>query len=362
MTANDRGAQLPSKRICIVLLSGIGDVVHGLPIVNALKRDDPERHITWVVESPGAPLLRPHPAVDEVLTFDRKRGLPDVIALWRKLRHKKFDLLLNLNIYFKAAVVSIVARAPNKVSFGRDRARDPVWLFANHQLPVRYGPHTQDRFCEFLHFIGIGVEPMEWRILLSEQEKEAQREFFQAFDSDRPVVGIVPTSGRDRKDWSTDRFAEVAAALTHDFGCQVVLLGGPAEHEVARGREVEGLADAELTWALGGDLRRLIYIIDGCDLIISPDTGPLHVARAMETPVIGIYGHTDPMWYGPYRAYEDLIIDRYRFDAPGVLTDDARHLGRDGRMRLVTAADVLEKVELAMQRYVARGGDRKAGA
>ena len=90
------------KRICVVLLSGIGDVVHGLPVVNALKRDDPERHITWIVQSEPAPLLQPHPSIDRVITFDRKKGLSDIRRQWHDLRPLEFDLVINFNIYFKS--------------------------------------------------------------------------------------------------------------------------------------------------------------------------------------------------------------------------------------------------------------------
>lgn len=355
------GASLPSKRICIVLLSGIGDVVHGLPIVNALKRDDPERHVTWVVQSEAAPLLASHPAVDEVVTFDRKRGLGEIAALWKKLRPKRFDLLLNFNIYFKSAVVTFVARASNKVSFGRDRARDAVWLLANHRIPPRRTTHTLDRFIEFLDYIGVPAEPIEWRLPISEDERRAQREFFQPL-SGRPVIGLVPTSGRSEKDWPTESYAEVATAATRAFGCHVLLLGGPGLREGARARAVAASAEVETTWALGPDLRRLVYLIDGCDLIIAPDTGPLHIARALDTPVIGIYWHTDPSQCGPYGAFEELTVDRFNYDGPGAPARDLPRRSGEGRMTLVRIDDVLEKVELAMKRYVRSARSGKGSA
>ncbi|NIR42834.1 MAG: glycosyltransferase family 9 protein [Gemmatimonadetes bacterium] len=334
------------KRICMVLLSGIGDVVHGLPIVNALERDDPERRITWIVESLGALLLRPHPAIDEVITFDRRRGLTAVTGLWRALRRLEFDTVINFNVYFKAIVPTAIARAPDKLAFGRDRARDLVWLFANHRLPARQTRHTQDRFLEFLAYLGIETEPIEWRIQLTEEEREAQSEFFRAL-AGRPTVGLVPTSGRPLKDWPVERFAETATALERDFGFEVVLLGGPGARETERARAVAESSEAAPRWALGNDLRRLVYLIDGLDLLIAPDTGPVHIARALGTPVIGLYGHTDPHEVGPYRAYEDLWIDRSRDEperhAPG---------GWDQRMELIAVSDVLDRVERALERYV----------
>ncbi len=128
------------------------------------------------------------------------------------------------------------------------------------------------------------------------------------------------------------------------------------------------LTEADAVWALGGDLRRLIWLIGGCDLVIGPDTGPLHIARALETPVIGLYGHTDPRRAGPYGAYGDLVIDRYNYDAPGVPYSGpveripASRAGfRLGRMERIRVEDVLEKVELAIERYLGGAGGRGRG-
>lgn len=341
----------PGRRICVVLLSGIGDAVHGLPIVNALKRDDPDRHITWIVQSEPAPLLRPHPAVDDVLIFDRKQGLGELRRLWSELRPKRFHVVLNLNIYFKAAVPTFIARAPHKVGFGRDRARDLVWLVANHRLPARAGHHVQDRYLEFLEYLGIPTEPIEWRITLTAGERRAQHEYFARFEG-KQTVGIVVTSGRAAKDWSTARFAEVATACECDLGFKVILLGGPGARERRRAREVSEASEANLAWELGPDLRRLIYLIDGLDLMIAPDTGPLHIARALGKPIIGLFGHTNPLEVGPYRACEDLWIDRYNFDAPSRPSALEGSGGREGRMPLISVSAVLEKVELARERYL----------
>jgi heptosyltransferase I len=340
---------LAGNRICVVLLSGIGDVVHGLPVVNALKRDAPERNITWVVQSEPAPLLQPHPSIDRVITFDRKKGLSDIRRLWRELRPLEFDLVINFNIYFKSIIPTFTARAPDKISFGRDRARDLVWLFANHRLSARPIRHTQDHFLEFLDYLAIPVEPLEWKISLTDDEREQQREFFARFD-DQCVVGIVATTARHEKDWQTEHFADVATALERDFNMKVVLLGGPGLREQARARALAERTEADTEWALGDDLRRLTYLVDGCDLLIAGDTGPLHIARALETPVIGLFGHTDPRRAGPYRAFEDLVVDRFNFDAPGQPADFSRPGARDLRTSLISVDDVLEKVRLAVER------------
>jgi heptosyltransferase I len=350
--------KIPSRRVCLVLQSGVGDIVHGLPLVNALKRDDPERHITWVVEPVPARVLDNHPAVDDVVPY-RKGGWSAVRALWRELRPRGFDVVLNCGIYFKSAVPTFIARAPHKIGYGRDRASDGIWLFTNHRVPPQGARHRQEMYLELVEYLGVPARPLEWRITLSEAERAAQSELFGALDAGR-VAGLLTTAAIEHKDWPTDRFAGVATALEREFGFRVLLLGGPGARERRRARQVADLSEAPVVWALGDDLRRLIYLIDGCDLVIAPDTGPLHIARALGTPVIGLYGHTDPRRAGPYGAYEDLTIDRYNYDAPGrpyggpvEEVHPARPGYRLGRMALIGVEDVLEKVEVAVTRYLA---------
>ncbi len=345
-----------------MLLSGIGDVVHGLPLVNALKRDDKDRHITWVVERSPSPLLRPHPAVDDVVLFDRVRGLSEVRALRRQLKTRRFDLVINCGIYFKSAIPAFFAPAIHKAAYGRDRANDLVWLFANHRLPPRGPGHRQDMYLEFLDLLGIERDPLEWRLTITEEERVEQSRFYEGLAAER-VAGIVTTSAMDSKDWPTDRFSRVATALERDFGFRVVLLGGPGEREQTRARAVARASEAQTVWALGRELRRLVWLLERCDLVIAPDTGPLHIARALDTPVIGLYGHTDPRRAGPYRAFGELIVDRYNYEGDGRPYEGpverqhpARPGARPGRMELIDPDDVLDRVQTAVGRYLSARG------
>lgn len=339
------------EHVCIVLLTGLGDVVHGLPVVNALKRDDAQRRIVWVVEPMPAGLLAHHPAVDEVIVFEKARGLAGVRDLWQRMRRRRFDLTLNLNIYFKSIFPTAFSGAPKRVGVDRARARDGVWLFSNHELPPRPRGHTQDLFLEFLAFLGVEDFDVEWRIPITEQERDAQEQFFAPL-GERPVVTIVPASARSSKDWLVDRWAEVVNGLRHDFGLNVVLAGGPSEHEASLVREIVDRCDANPVESLGDGVRRLVWLIAGSQLVIAPDTGPLHIARAMDVPVIGLYGHTNPWRVGPYRKYQDLWIDHYTNadEAP----DPGRGEPRPGRMEQITVAEVFERVERAAERYSRR--------
>lgn len=341
----------PARRVCVVLLTGLGDVVHGLPLVNALKRDDPSRHVTWVVEPMPAPLLDPHPAIDRVVVYRKKEGARGIRRLARELAGGRFDLAINLNVYFKSVWPTVLSRAPHRLGFDRGRSFDLTWAFANHRLPPRPRAHTQDMFLEFLDVLGVPDTSVEWRIPITDGERAAQRAFFAAFDG-RPVAAIVPATANARKDWPAARWARVADALEHDFGFRTMLVGGPGEREQRIAREIVERARVKPVWALGDGIRRLLWLIDGSALVLAPDTGPVHVARAMEVPVIGLYGHTNPWRIGPYRAYHDLLIDRYT--DPGDAPDPSLWPSKPDRMERIAPEDVLERVALAVDRYRVR--------
>jgi heptosyltransferase I len=331
-------------RICVVLLTGLGDVVHGLPVVNAIKRARPDAHITWVVEPMPSGILRPHPSVDEVIVFHKKSGWGGVRRLRSQLRRHHFDITLNFNIYFKSVFPTLFARAPRRIGFDRSRAREGVWLFANEHLGAGPRQHTQDMFLEFLDVLDIPAEPLQWLIPLTESERLEQEDFFQTL-TDRRIVGLVGASANVKKDWPADRYPPLVDALTEDFNAHVVLLGGPGEREQNIARYIMEHASNQPISALGDSIRRLTWLINGCNLLIAPDTGPVHIARALEVPVIGLYGHTNPWRVGPYRKYEDLWIDRYNELAapPDASQADPKH----GRMELISVDDVLEKVQRA---------------
>lgn len=342
-----------ARHLCVVLLTGLGDVVHGLPIINAIRDARPGLRVTWVAEPMPAQLLSPHPSIDAVVAWRKKDGLRGVRDLRARLRRERFDLTLDFNIYFKAAVPTLLSGAPVRLGFGRDRARDGIWLAHTHTLPPAPRSHTQDMFLEFLDALGVHrPDPLEWRLELTADEVDAQRRFFANLDG-RPVCAVVPASANAKKDWVPEHHVALVDAL-HARGFAVILAGGPGERETAIARLIRERAAQPPAWGLGDGVRRLLRVLAGCDLVIAPDTGPVHLARASGVPVIGLYGHTNPWRVGPYRAFEDLWVDTY--DEPGAQPDPSNFEPKHGRMERITVGDVLERVDRAVERYGVRTG------
>lgn len=335
-------------RICMVLLTGIGDIVHGLPIANALKAHDSTCHVTWVVEPTPSAVLRHHPAVDEVLVYEKRRGWRGVRDLRRQMKARRFDVTLNFHIYFKSIWPTVFSHADRRIGFGRDRSRDGVWLTLNEPLPARPRAHTQDMFLEFLDYLGVPHEPLVWNLTFTAEEQAAQQGFFAQFGG-RPVAAVVPASAMPKKDWTADRFAAVVDSLAADFGFRVMLVGGPSDYEAGLAREITGLCARPPVMALGDSVRRMMWLIAGSDLVVAPDTGPAHIARAAGVPVVGLFGHTNPWRVGPYRAFEDLWVDAYTDS--GQPPDPSCAVPKLGRMEQITAAQVIGRVQRAVDRY-----------
>ena len=335
-----------APRIGIVMMSAVGDAVHVLPVLNALKRHAPDSRITWVLQPGAASLVRGHPAVDDIVLFDRALGWRAYPAVRRELAKRQFDVVLALQVYFKAGLVTALTKSPVKLGFDRARARDLNWLFTTERIHAREGQHVQDQYFEFLEAMGVPHEPVVWNLGPWENERGWQREFLAQFD--RPIAPIVVATSKPEKDWMPERWAEVANALYADFGLQPLLVGGKSPRELAAERVILEHAKVPVSSALGSGLRNLVGILDGAALVLSPDTGPLHMTVALNRPVISLMGYTNPKRVGPYRRFHDLMIDAY--GDPGEDYPLSME-NRPGRMARITVQDVLDRVQRWKERY-----------
>ena len=336
---------VPDK-ICIVMMSAVGDAVHVLPVINALKRSNPKAQIAWVLQPGPATLVRGHRSVDEIIIFDRSRGMKAFIDMRAELATRRFDLVINLQVYFKAGIITAMTRAPVKLGFDRARARDMNWLFTNRQIPPHAVQHVQDQYFEFLTALGVSPEPVEWELGPWPDEREWQRKFVAS--TERPIASIVIATSKPEKDWLPERWAEVSDSLTRDFGMQVVLVGGRSDRELAAEQVVMARSKHKPRSELGSGLRNLVSILDASSLVLSPDTGPLHMSVALDRPVISLMGYTNPKRTGPYRRYQDLIVDAY--GDPGEEYPISME-NRPGRMSRIEPRHVLDKVQQWSERY-----------
>lgn len=328
------------------MMSAVGDAVHVLPLVTALKRHHPRAHITWILQPGPASLVRGHPGVDEIILFERKRGWRAFDDIRHTLRGRAFDLVLALQVYFKAGVITGMTQAPVKLGFDRARARDLNWLFTTHQLPPHPNQHVQDQYFEFLQYLGVPHEPVTWNLGPWPTESAARETFLAKIP--RPAVTLVLATSNPQKDWLPERWAELVDVLHDEFGLAPVLAGGASEKERAIERVIRERSRHQPVSTLGAPLRELVWLIDASELVISPDTGPLHMAVALNTPVVGLMGYNNPRRIGPYRKYHDLMVDAYGDPGETYPITPAHRLDR---MQRINVADVIDRVRTWQERY-----------
>ena len=333
-------------RLGIVMMSALGDAVHVLPLLDALKAHAPSTHVTWVLQPGPAEMVRGHPHLDDTVIFRRSRGLAAYADVRRELARRPLDLVLNLQVYFKAGLVTLLARAPVKLGFDIKRARDANWLFTTHRIPPHAPQHVQDQYFEFLGAIGVPHGQPRWHLSPTAEERAQARAAVQAAQG--PLVGLVVATSKPGKNWLPERYAELADRLRRELGARCVLLGGPTPIERGAADAILARTDAAPIDTLGSGLRTLLGLLDACDVVVSSDTGPYHMCVAMNVPAVGMYGYTNPKRVGPYRRFHDLLIDAYGDpgeDYPISMTY------RHGRMPRITVEMVEEKVRLALERY-----------
>jgi len=336
--------RVPMDRVCLVMMSAVGDAVHVLPVVTALKRHHPAMHLSWVLQPGPASLVAGHPDVDEIIPFDYAAGWRGFADLRRVLRAREFDLVLDLQVSLKAGLATSCTRAPVKLGFDRARARDLNWLFTTHRIPAGPRRHVQDQYFEFLDHMVVPHAPVRWNLGPWEHERAAQRAFLSRFD--RPIAALVCGTSDSDRDWFPDRWAHVCDALFTQYGLQPVLVGGPSARERATAAAIRaGARRSDPVDALGhGGLRGLVGILDGAALVISLDTAPLHISVALDRPVIALMSQADPKRTGPYGRNLDLVVNA--FAEPDDPPDQVLWVRRRGRMDRITVDDVMARVAL----------------
>jgi heptosyltransferase I len=320
-------------------MSALGDAVHVLPVICALKRHAPRVRISWVLEPAASRLVSGHPLVDEIIIH--RRGIAALGDLRSRMRKRHFDILLDLQVALKAGLATSVIPADRKIGFDISRARDLNWLFTNERIPAHPPQHVQDQYFEFLRYLGVPSEPVEW--MLGPWPGEEKIAAPLVWDQTRPLVSLALATSRVEKDWDASRWARLATALHEQYKLQPVLVGGSSAKENAIAATISRESAAPVISTLGCSLRALVGVLSRSALVISPDTAPLHMSVALGVPVISLMGYTNPLRVGPYRRFQELIVDVYG-DPGEQYRPSTEH--RRGRMQRIEVSDVLDKVRL----------------
>lgn len=295
------------KSICILRLSAIGDVTHVVPVILSLQEQVPEARITWIIGRAEAKLVGDLPGV-EFIIFDKKAGLAGYRQLYRQLKGRHFDVLLHMQVALRANLAAALVSARIKVGYDRARSKDLHSLFINRRIAATPRQHVRDCLASFLEPLGLNPAPARWQLPVSDADRDWA---LQHLAMDRPNIIISPYASHPLRNWLPERYAALAdhAIRTHD--AHVVLVGSPAPAEADFIRTIEAhMAETPLNLVGQDSLKQLAAILEAADLVVSPDTGPAHIANAMGTDVLGLYAGSNPLRTGPFNSLR-WCVNRY---------------------------------------------------
>ncbi|HVN44026.1 MAG TPA: glycosyltransferase family 9 protein [Steroidobacteraceae bacterium] len=297
----------PPRSVCILRLSAIGDACHVVPIVRTLQQAWPATQLTWIIGRSEARLMRLLEGV-EFITVDKRATLAGLPALRAALGGRRFEVLLHMQLALRASLAAACVAARVRLGFDLPRARELQWLFTNARIAARSREHVLDSFFGFPLALGVSERLLRWDLRLP---AEAQAYARRLIPEGRPTLVISPCSSHALRNWRPERYAAVAAHAVARHGMQVILAGGPSGQERAMGAAIEGACPVSLTNQIGKDtLPELLALLARARVLVSPDSGPVHMATAVGTPVIGLYAATNPSRSGPYLSIP-WCVDAY---------------------------------------------------
>jgi heptosyltransferase-1 len=334
----------PSPSILIILMGSMGDVVRGLCLVSHIKHNLPQSQVTWLIEPKLAELVGLHPQIDKIIVFDRPRGVAAVWDLYKDLAQEHFDITLDLQRHFKSGFFSLLSKAKRRVGFNRRNSKEFNWLFNNEQIDHYSNDLPKvHHYLKFAEHLGLS-EPTSLQFGLSSLDLKATASSIVAEISD-PYIAVVMGSSWESKDWSFEGYCRLVIDILSSGKKQVVLLG---DHSMSTNalKLSEKVSSPGLINLVGKtSLVELVCVLKAAAAAVGPDSGPGHLAAAVGTPYVSIFGPTSPKRTAPYGS-EHLVVQSsaecapcYKRQCPG--------LGRLC-MHLVSVEVVEEKLSKAL--------------
>lgn len=348
--------RIPPESLCLLRLSALGDVTHVVPIVRTLQSHWSQTRLTWIIGRREAELVGDLPGV-EFITFNKSAGWDAYRELRTHLRTRHFDALLNLQVSLRANLASLNVKAPVRLGFDRARSKDAHGLFINARIPATHGQHVLDSFFSFLEALGLRKRELRWDIPIPARDHALAE---QQVAAKKQVLVISPCSSHVLRNWRADRYAQVADHAIERWGMRVLLCGGATIGERRYGDAIARHMRHTPVDLIGKTtLKQLLALLARARVLISPDSGPAHMATSVNLPVIGLYAATNPKRACPYLSRQwcvdkyDVAARRYRGKPASELVWGTK-LEYPGVMDLIEVGEVVERLDALMSHAHAR--------
>lgn len=334
--------------ICLLRTSAIGDVTHVVPLLRTLQQAWPQASLAWVVGKLERKLVGDLPGV-EFVTFDKGAGWSGMRAVQGALHGRRFDALLQMQVAMRANLLSLGISARRRIGYDRARAKDLHGLVINERIPARSGEHVLDAIGSFCEPLGLKQTTVRWDIPIPE---EAHAWAAEQLPGDTPTLLVSPSSSHALRNWRAGRHAAVMDHVA-SRGWRVVLLGGPSAAERTMADAVLAACRRQPLDLTGKDtLKRLLALCTRAQLLLGPDSGPMHMANSVGTRVLGLHAASNPDRSGPY-SDRRWCVNKYDAAARKYLGKPAselawgRKIEKQGVMDLIGVDEVIDRYEAA---------------
>lgn len=339
--------------LCLLRTSALGDATHVVPLVRTLQTALPQTKLTWIVGMLERSLVGDIDGV-EFVSFDKRAGLRAYSDVRRALAGRRFDALLHMQVALRSNLLSLCVHAQRRIGYDRARSKELHGLLVNERIPARSGQHVLDAIGSFAAPLGLEQTDVIWDIPVPGEAREWAAA--QWPDDGTPTLLISPCSSHASRNWRAERYAAVADHATAR-GWRVALCGGPGATERAMGNAIRAQSKAPLQDLIGKDtLKRALALYRRASVLLTPDSGPMHMANAVGAKVIGLHAASNPARSGPY-SDRRWCVDRYDAAARKFLHKDATEIPWGTKIEYPGVMDLVE-TDAVIERFEALAASR----
>jgi len=338
---------LPSApSILIILMGSLGDVARGLCLVSHIKKNLPESRVTWLVEPMCSEVVRLHPRIDKIIVFNRPRNILGIRDLYKDLSREHFDITLDLQRHLKSGFISFLSGAKRRIAFNRSNSGEFNWIFNNEHIP--YINHELElpklhHYLKFTEYLEL-PEPASLDFGFSSfNEKSNLPDIVSKLN--KPFIAVVMGSSWESKDWFFEGYYGLVKNILTSMEWPIVLLGDGSQVSSAT-KLCQKLGSHELINVVGKtSITELVAVLKAAAAGVGPDSGPGHLAAAVETPYVALFGPTSPKRAAPYKC-EHLVVQS-KVSCVSCYKKKCPDLDRLC-MRLISVESVQEKLSIAL--------------
>ncbi len=350
----------PPETILIIKLSAIGDVIHTLPFLDVLRRRYPDAAIDWLIEEDAGQIIEGHPELDRIIVSRRKTWqrsflrsgkrmeiLREIVQFVRLLRSREYDLVIDIQGLLKSGLMTGLVKGKRKVGFSGGREGSSIFL-TQPPFPVNYEQHALDRYLQGARHLGCETDLWNGDIPVGTSDKESVDRLIRENGlQDKPLIAINPMAKWATKLWDSKKFAVLATRLQKGLDCNILFTGSRNDRPALE-KIIQAMDSQPLNLAGRTTLKELAHLFSRCDLTVTTDTGPMHLAAAMGCPVVAIFGPTSPLRTGPYG--EGHVIVREDLDCAPCFRKHCDHLSCMGNITVEKVYDAVSQVLTSKKR------------